>query len=363
MAAATAALYGNSGAPNSSSGPGAGAPSLSLPASSSSETNGFSPLSSPRDGEGSVGGGDLASLLPREPRWDDVGGIGEVVGAFSFQPAQREELTLFLSDNECEYLCRLLRLGMEGYEAKNCPRRRRPSVSDGGRAKADSVDGGDKVDGLAGSATPRPSPGGAGDSDTDDDLPGPMPAAPGTPAPSSNTPRGKTAVPTASQLSDLASTLKSVLLLNDPEIIECVCLDPSSFRSLCAVMEYDPDLARKGEHLSYLADRARFRTVVPMTDGELVTNVHRLFRVNYLKDVVLRPTMDESSLSTLASLASFLMSDIVKAVVTAPEGPGEQQVGPFSITLFSITFLFIEIFLEGRSDTQPFLADFFKHLV
>ncbi|EJK73192.1 hypothetical protein THAOC_05195, partial [Thalassiosira oceanica] len=92
-------------------------------------------------------------------------------------------------------------------------------------------------------------------------------------------------------------------------------------------MEYDPDLARKGDHLSYLSDRARFRTVLPMSDGELVTNVHRLFRVNYLRDVVLRPTMDESSLSTLSSLASFLMCDIVKAVVTAPEGPGEQQEG------------------------------------
>ena len=35
-----------------------------------------------------------------------------------------------------------------------------------------------------------------------------------------------------------------------------------------------------------------------------------LFWVNYLRDVVLRPTIDEGGLSTLASLGQFTMGDI-----------------------------------------------------
>src|SRR5207244_1902964 len=57
-----------------------------------------------------------------------------------------------------------------------------------------------------------------------------------------------------------------------------------------------------------------FRTVVPMEDPELVSAIHRSFRVNYIRDTLLRPTMDEGSLSTLSSLQTFTHADVVKGV-------------------------------------------------
>ena len=109
-------------------------------------------------------------------------------------------------------------------------------------------------------------------------------------------------------------------------------------------MEYDPDLVTKGNHLHALRNNnndsgqssCKFRTVIPMdekntNEHELIMNIHRLFRVNYIQNNVLRPTMDESSLSTLISLGQFTMCDIIRGVVStsssssapAPAGGGE----------------------------------------
>lgn len=117
------------------------------------------------------------------------------------------------------------------------------------------------------------------------------------------------------RLATLAVCLKSSLLLNDPEIIEYVTTDENMYEKVCAVLEYDPDLRGKANHRWFFREQAKFRTVVKMEDEELVSCIHRLFRVTYLRDTVLRPTMDESSLSTLGSLAQFTQSDIVNGVM------------------------------------------------
>ncbi|ACI64719.1 hypothetical protein THAPS_269314, partial [Thalassiosira pseudonana CCMP1335] len=116
-------------------------------------------------------------------------------------------------------------------------------------------------------------------------------------------------------LATLAVCVKSILLLNDPEIIEYVTTDVQTFEAVCAALEYDPELRERANHRWYIREQAKFRTVVKMEDEELISYIHRLFRVNYLRDTILRPTMDESSLSTLVSLAQFTQSDIIKGVI------------------------------------------------
>ena len=113
----------------------------------------------------------------------------------------------------------------------------------------------------------------------------------------------------------LAVCIRLILLMNDPEIIEYVTNDVNTFDSVCGVLEYTPELCEKANYRQFIRERAKFRTVVKMEDEELVSYIHRLFRVNYLKDYLLRPTMEESCLSTLASLAQFTQSDIIKGVM------------------------------------------------
>lgn len=119
-------------------------------------------------------------------------------------------------------------------------------------------------------------------------------------------------------LATLAACVKTVLLLNDPSILELIVNDELVFEDICTALEYDPDLRDKANHRWFLRERAKFRTVALMEDEELVGAIHRSFRVNYLKDTILRPTMDESSLSTLSSLQTFTHADVVKGVTMSP---------------------------------------------
>lgn len=126
-------------------------------------------------------------------------------------------------------------------------------------------------------------------------------------------------------LATLAACVKTILLMNDPSIIELVVTDESSFEEVCATLEYDPDLRDKANHRWFLRERARFRTVALMEDEELIAAIHRSFRVSYLRDTLLRPTMDESSLSTLSSLQTFTHADVVKGVTMSPTGTDDES--------------------------------------
>jgi len=49
-------------------------------------------------------------------------------------------------------------------------------------------------------------------------------------------------------LATLAACIKSILLLNDPTIIELVISDPQVFENACSVLEYDSNLRIKANH-------------------------------------------------------------------------------------------------------------------
>jgi hypothetical protein len=119
-------------------------------------------------------------------------------------------------------------------------------------------------------------------------------------------------------LATLAACIKTILLLNDPSIIEWLVTEEAIYEQVCSALEYDPDLRDKANHRWFLRERAKFRTVVLMEDPELVATIHRSFRVAYLRDTLLRPTMDENSLSTLSSLQAFTHADVVKGVTMPP---------------------------------------------
>ena len=56
-------------------------------------------------------------------------------------------------------------------------------------------------------------------------------------------------------------------MLNDPNIIDHVTAHVPTFESICAVLEHDPDPRRRADHLRFLRERARFRTIVAAPDA------------------------------------------------------------------------------------------------
>lgn len=123
------------------------------------------------------------------------------------------------------------------------------------------------------------------------------------------------------KLATLATCVKSVLLLNDPSVLEWMVRDSIIFEQVCSCLEYDPDLREKANHRWFIRERAKFRTVLSMDDPELISSIHRSFRISYLRDTLLRPTMDESSLSTLSSLLTFTHNDVIKGVAMSGGNP------------------------------------------
>jgi protein phosphatase-4 regulatory subunit 3 len=60
-------------------------------------------------------------------------------------------------------------------------------------------------------------------------------------------------------LATLAACVKTILLLNDPSIIEIIVSnDELIFEQVCSTLEYDPDLRDKANHRWFLRQRAKF---------------------------------------------------------------------------------------------------------
>lgn len=65
-------------------------------------------------------------------------------------------------------------------------------------------------------------------------------------------------------LATLAACVKTILLLNDPTIIDWIVNSERVYEQVCSSLEYDPDLRDKANHRWFLRERAKFRTVVLM---------------------------------------------------------------------------------------------------
>eukprot|EP00934_Nitzschia_sp_Nitz4_P004428 Nitzschia sp. Nitz4//scaffold13_size275219//163460//167406//NITZ4_000886-RA/size275219-augustus-gene-0.266-mRNA-1//-1//CDS//3329536050//4418//frame0 len=126
-------------------------------------------------------------------------------------------------------------------------------------------------------------------------------------------------------LATLAACVKAILLLNETSVIELVVTDERVFEDMCAALEYDTDLREKANHRWFLRERLKFRTVVLMEDEGLINAIHRSFRVEYILETLLRPTMDEGSLSTLSSLQTFTHADVIKGVTMGPSNSTQNR--------------------------------------
>jgi Component of IIS longevity pathway SMK-1. len=65
-------------------------------------------------------------------------------------------------------------------------------------------------------------------------------------------------------LATLASVIKSILLFNEPSIIQLVASEAKIFEDCCCCLEYDPDLKEKANHRWFIRNKLRFKTVLLM---------------------------------------------------------------------------------------------------
>jgi hypothetical protein len=114
-------------------------------------------------------------------------------------------------------------------------------------------------------------------------------------------------------LTKIAEIVRAILFLNDPGILDYVLTD-NVFVHIAGALEYDPALKCRAEFREFLTSRARHVQVIAIENTSLKQAITLLFRLKYLRDVMLRPTIEDTGVSALNSLISFTTADICTKV-------------------------------------------------
>ncbi|KAI9474829.1 component of IIS longevity pathway SMK-1-domain-containing protein [Zychaea mexicana] len=106
-------------------------------------------------------------------------------------------------------------------------------------------------------------------------------------------------------LHKLYTIMRSIILLNDEVIIELVVRDEYIMEVL-GILEYDPQIPdKKATHRRNLAKLSQMKPIVPIHDEWVNSKIQQTLRLQYLNDVILCNTTDDSEKSTLRSLINF----------------------------------------------------------
>jgi hypothetical protein len=94
------------------------------------------------------------------------------------------------------------------------------------------------------------------------------------------------------------------------------------FYRLCGVMEYDKTLREQGAYRDFMFRQCRYREVVPLESSmgtaaqveEVRTGCKVLYRLRYVRDIVLHPKIDDPGITAIGSMISFSSSEICTQV-------------------------------------------------
>ncbi|KAF8463834.1 component of IIS longevity pathway SMK-1-domain-containing protein [Kalaharituber pfeilii] len=110
----------------------------------------------------------------------------------------------------------------------------------------------------------------------------------------------------------LCNVAKMIILLNDTVIIEHIVTD-EVILGIVGMLEYDPDFpTHKANHRQYLSDTSKFKEVVRIENPEIKKKIHWIYRLQYLKDVILARILDDPTFSVLNSLIFYHQVEVIQ---------------------------------------------------
>ena len=84
------------------------------------------------------------------------------------------------------------------------------------------------------------------------------------------------------------------------------------------MLEYDRTLSERGNYRDFLFSKARLREVVPLDNEpfaeELRASCTLLFRMRYVRDIMLHPKIDDPGITAIGSMINFTSSEICTLV-------------------------------------------------
>ncbi|WFC97518.1 Platinum sensitivity protein [Malassezia yamatoensis] len=116
-----------------------------------------------------------------------------------------------------------------------------------------------------------------------------------------------------STLHALYNIMKTILMLNDNVVIEHLLEDDVFYASI-GMLEYNPEFpTMKADYRHFMQNHANFHQVVEFEDESVVSKIKDIYRLTYLRDVILTRVLDDASVSVLSSLIFYYQSDVVNA--------------------------------------------------
>jgi len=94
------------------------------------------------------------------------------------------------------------------------------------------------------------------------------------------------------------------------------------FYAVAGTQEYDYTLQRHGDYRAFLREKSQCVEVVSMQQHnwkmfKVQQQAQFLFRLKYLKDIILHPTVDDPYTSALSSMIVFTTSEICAQVINS----------------------------------------------
>lgn len=92
--------------------------------------------------------------------------------------------------------------------------------------------------------------------------------------------------------------------------------DDNVFKSVAGIFEYDRTLKVRGQYRHFLFNLARMTFVVSLAN-EIQITCKFLYRLKYVRDIMLHPTIDDPGVSAINSMITFTSVDICSQVRTS----------------------------------------------
>ncbi|KAF8941324.1 Platinum sensitivity protein [Haplosporangium gracile] len=119
-----------------------------------------------------------------------------------------------------------------------------------------------------------------------------------------------------SSLHILRAILVHLIQLGDQSIVEEVIKD-ETFEGCIGILEYEPDLLNEKPHYRLIySQRANFKEVMPFNDTRVVSWIHQVFRLQFIKDVALIRHLEEGPKSMLESFINRRSVKIIQNLLS-----------------------------------------------
>lgn len=110
---------------------------------------------------------------------------------------------------------------------------------------------------------------------------------------------------------------RSLVLHSDPTLAETLFSEDCALHIIGA-LEYDPDSSVRIKHRQFLKEQVLFKEVVPIRDSEIIRQIHLIYRMQYVKDVILPRLLDETVFNCLSHIIMMNHIEVVASLSTQP---------------------------------------------